>query len=382
MDKNNPVIADHSVSVDIDHLGISTSRSFTITHNGGTKRLFRVAENGGMQVWSSDETDKDINLVHVQVTGNPVLSWDESNDTFAFTDFVTITNAAKGFRVRTGSDEDLDLLHAVVNGSPKLDWDESEDQFRFNKGLIVDGDIECPADSVTTLALSVSGTAGIANLDISNSLDVNTTDGIDFVPGSDIDHDILSSNVSGNPKLFWDENEHAYSFSTDSSYHLGLHIVTQNTNYDPNLKYFQGSTARWLVGLRNVASPYLRIYDYTAASENEVMKCYEGTGGEVEFSRYVRFGTGNEGIRIKKVTGTFNATPGTLTIAHGLTASKIIQVWGHCYDSGSGYYVTPSMQLTNYNYRLYWDGTNVIFEPISASSLASDPVEALIVYEQ
>jgi hypothetical protein len=49
-DRFNPIIGDSNVYVDIDHLNVSTSRYFSITHNKGTEELFRVSEDGSISI--------------------------------------------------------------------------------------------------------------------------------------------------------------------------------------------------------------------------------------------------------------------------------------------------------------------------------------------
>jgi len=45
MDRNNPIIGDKNVYIDIDHLNISNQRCLVITKNKGTVELFKVCEN-------------------------------------------------------------------------------------------------------------------------------------------------------------------------------------------------------------------------------------------------------------------------------------------------------------------------------------------------
>jgi hypothetical protein len=79
------------------------------------------------------------------------------------------------------------LVTVGVTGAPRLWWDESDDQFTFTHGVAID--------------------AGAVN--------VNTADGIDIAPGADLDADLITVNVTGDVRFWWDESEDRLSFSKD-----------------------------------------------------------------------------------------------------------------------------------------------------------------------
>lgn len=71
----------------------------------------------------------------------------------------TVFNAtgSPGFRVVPGSDQDTTLLELAVTGEPTLSWDESEDTFSFSKKLSVPGGILASASSTIASTLRVTG---------------------------------------------------------------------------------------------------------------------------------------------------------------------------------------------------------------------------------
>lgn len=81
-------------------------------------------------------------------------------------------NHTGGMQIGSGSDEDQDLLVVNVTGAPLINWDESEDRFSSNKGLNLVGATTLqmytdktgnyrPGQAYPTLTLTCSGVLGI-----------------------------------------------------------------------------------------------------------------------------------------------------------------------------------------------------------------------------
>ena len=62
--------------------------------------------------------------------------------------------------------------------------------------------------SVTAIGIENDGTSTFYN-----TVNVNTVNGIDYNPGSDIDVDLITVGVTGAPRLRWDESEDNFSFT-------------------------------------------------------------------------------------------------------------------------------------------------------------------------
>ena len=56
---------------------------------------------------------------------------------------------ARGVQIIPGSDKDVDLLRVDVTGSPKVSWDESEDAFDFSHGIQMEGTAPNPPKANT-----------------------------------------------------------------------------------------------------------------------------------------------------------------------------------------------------------------------------------------
>ena len=107
--------------------------------------------------------------------------------------------------------------------------------------------------------------------------------------------------------------------------------------------------------------------------------------GNAGVTGYTRLGTGAPYIKQKKITGTSPAAEGgTVSIAHGLTASKILSVTATIQDSNWSDYRLPGdryaadceyyLSITSSNITVALSGTN-------SGYLLSRPVKILITYE-
>lgn len=101
-----------------------------------------------------------------------------------------------------------------------------------------------------TSKLHVNGTSNIVGSALfGNAVNVNTTNGIDFNPGSDVNTDLVTVGVTGTPKFFWEESLSQFGFdaplvirptvaATANSTFWGLYVYapgyavnTNSTNY-------------------------------------------------------------------------------------------------------------------------------------------------------
>ena len=108
--------------------------------------------------------------------------------------------------------------------------------------------------------------------------------------------------------------------------------------------------------------------------------------GDAGFTGYTRLGTGAPAIKHKKLTGTSPATEGgTVGIAHGLTASKILAVDASMQDSNWSEYRGPGDKYApDCEYYVSWNSTNIAISLSATNSgyLLSRPVKILITYEE
>lgn len=74
-------------------------------------------------------------------------------------------------------------------------------------------------DGTTIILAAVSQMVG---LNLTGAMTVSTVDGIDINPGSDIDTDIITVGVTGNPRLYWDESEHGLAITSSTTANLLL----------------------------------------------------------------------------------------------------------------------------------------------------------------
>lgn len=87
------------------------------------------------------------------------------------------------------------------------------------------------------------------------------TDGIDFTPGSDVDVDLLTVNVTTTPRVFWDES--ASAFSTTNGLILGGSLLPVLDN-----SLALGSlTSRWATA--NIVRPMFGVQDGITASTTQ-----------------------------------------------------------------------------------------------------------------
>jgi len=77
-------------------------------------------------------SDTDTNIITVDVTGTPTMSWNETGDAFEYN---------KGVIFSPGSDTDITLVTVNVTGQPTFRWDESEDEFILGANVTIEGDI-------------------------------------------------------------------------------------------------------------------------------------------------------------------------------------------------------------------------------------------------
>ena len=107
--------------------------------------------------------------------------------------------------------------------------------------------------------------------------------------------------------------------------------------------------------------------------------------GDAGFTGYTRLGAGAPAIKQKKLTGTSPAAAGgTVGIAHGLTASKILAVTATIQDSNwSDYRLPGDKYAADCEYYLSISSSNITVTLSATNSgyLLSRPVKILITYE-
>jgi hypothetical protein len=105
----------------------------------------------------------------------------------------------------------------------------------------------------------------------------------------------------------------------------------------------------------------------------------------LEVDGYTMLGNTAPKIQMKKLTGTTSATQGTsISIAHGLTSSKIIAV-AVLVEYASNSFIHHSYQFnTGYEFNFFITATTISIANVAANSgnILSKPFKILITYEQ
>ncbi|MEO6166515.1 MAG: hypothetical protein ABIO46_09660, partial [Chitinophagales bacterium] len=138
----------------------------------------------------------------------------------------------------------------------------------------------------------------------------------------------------------------------------------------------------------SVTSSNSMVLGGTGANAVKVGIGVTAPAAELEVNGYTMLGTTVDGapkIKMKKITGTTaTAQGGSVSIAYGLTSSKILSV-EVLVEYGANVFV-PSGYIVNsgYEFNYYVNTTNVIIYNLTGNStnILSDPVRILITYEQ
>ena len=75
-----------------------------------------------------------------------------------------------------------------------------------------------------------------------DSILIKTTNGIDYMPGSDIDMDLATLGVTGTPRFYWDESDGAFTFTT-SDVGGRLNFIGA-TGDDCMIRFYEGATLK------------------------------------------------------------------------------------------------------------------------------------------
>lgn len=108
--------------------------------------------------------------------------------------------------------------------------------------------------------------------------------------------------------------------------------------------------------------------------------------GKVSITDYTVLGIGAPAIKMKKLTGTSPAAEGgTVSITHGLTASKILSVTATIQDSNWNDYRLPGDRYAadcEYYLSIGATGITVALSATNSGYLLSRPVKIIVTYEQ
>jgi hypothetical protein len=124
--------------------------------------------------------------------------------------------------------------------------------------------------------------------------------------------------------------------------------------------------------------------DLTARLDQNVKTTDSPTFASPVFTGYTTLGTGNPAVKLAKFTGTTASTQGgSVTVAHGLTGSKILGVsCGVAFTTNA--YMTPGLTtIAGYEFNCYVDGTNinVINKTANSANILSKSFVCMIIYE-
>lgn len=226
-------------------------------------------------------SDIDADIFSVGVTGTPRFYWDESADQFVSTKGISFPGAGGGtgdfesdgtvsmtapIDFDPGSDTDMDLITVAVTGTPTLSWDETENGFLSSTEFRTKANVLGVEDAAGSVDLGVIDSAGnfrhrtsggveqfrvesgsshgvsiynmpfqmrsgsvtgtkLFEVDSAGAVNVNTTNGIDYNPGSDIDTILMTVGVTGGPLMRWDESEDQFNFTR------GVSVTTATSDF-------------------------------------------------------------------------------------------------------------------------------------------------------
>lgn len=129
-----------------DVVGPAVSTDMAIARFDGTTG--KLLQNSGVIINDTNVMTgvTQLNVDNIRLDGNTISSTDANGD-INLTPNGTgqVVSDARGYDVNPGSDIDADLITVNVTGSPKLSWDESSDGFRLSggSGLVIgaEGDL-------------------------------------------------------------------------------------------------------------------------------------------------------------------------------------------------------------------------------------------------
>ncbi len=183
---------------------------------------------------------------------------------------------------------------------------------------------------------------------------------------------------------------HTYN-PAGSANHNYLMVENARSDYQAALRLKTGTTnADWIMYIPGTSSN-LNFYNAGASAGDRVTITSTGSVGigtttpdvALDVNGYTQLGSDAPKIKIKKLTGTTGATVGSVvSVAHGLTLSKIISLMG-IVQTGT-YAIPPDKTLdANYLYDIWADGTNVNLRlGGTASAAVSKPFTITVIYEE
>lgn len=131
------------------------------------------------------------------------------------TDILTVVG---GYEVTPASDVDTNLLKLNVTGTPTLSWDESDDEFDFSKGVDVTG-------KLTASSMEVAG--NITHEGDTNTYMAFTADQIDLYAGG---VRMITCDEAGTDQVVINENSADVNFRVESNGNSNMLFVDGGTN--------------------------------------------------------------------------------------------------------------------------------------------------------
>lgn len=253
------------------------------------------------------------------------------------------------------------------------------------------GDIKIGSTWATKTLNFCDSNWGIKTNSPNNSLDV-------FGYGAnDATRQFRVTDHNGNSRLNVDFYTGNVTVQSTNDYAAFNVLPKDNTKY-AYINFGDGSTYGWQLGKdlsANGGNLYLQSYltghqgvRLTVTPDGNV-----GIGtsaptptaaGSLDVHGYTCLGDGSPAIKIKKLTTTPTGIVegGTVSLAHGLTLSKIISVTSLV--GPATIKVHPNMTDAGYQYQWYVDGTNVTiqFHATNSESIINQPIVVTIIYEE
>ena len=144
---------------------------------------------------------------------------------------------------------------------------------------------------------------------------------------------------------------------------------------------FASSSDGFVTGITSAGVGYIWHYDnlgITFGTNNT-------SAGQITAGGYWQLGSGAPNIKMKKLTGTTASTEGgSTTVAHGLTASKIISARLHIYGVTIGNVTDGFTVFDGYLANIYHDNTNfaVANHATNSENILSKSFSITIFYEE
>ena len=244
-------------------------------------------------------------------------------------------------------------------------------------GITVDAEAELPKITLTSVpyAFSAQVANSVDGANVTGNISASKISGV-LVAGNIPNHDAakITSGTIDNARLDADLQDLADGSLSGSKVGSGI-AVANITGTLPGTQVGTGISAT------NVTTGTL----LSSVLDADIADLGDGTLTSLNVDGFSKLGSDAPIVKMKKLTGTTNASEGGETIiTHGLTASKIISVT--VMVAASANFVIHESYVNDIEYQFNWYLTStdvrVYNAPGNSGNILSKPIKILITYEQ